>query len=673
MKAGYFITSPGKIKVVSLSFLVVVLMWGITILPSSFRPYWCYLDDPSTLLMGKSLASNFHIPKPDGETGRYVPFSNIYYGLLFKLFEYKLQGYYIVQCLMFLFATLMIYSIILSYTGRMSSGILGAFLFLTASPVAENAYTLGKAEPKILFYLLCSIYIFRPLISHDCNRRKLSKLISWAAITILIFVAILTKETAGVIIVFAVAGGAVAFLFHKKSMLHKYDVKPYLLLLITSAFSAVMARALFYSLRPSDASSVYTTYTVNSTLVLNNLKFYAAQQPDVLLLGLITALFLAVLYKRNELNTKFFVFGSAIFFTGLAYILGQLIWRWPLGYYLLVPASLFSIAIVTTLYSPGLCSGSKRIIYVSIVLILLTRVYSLPYFWYIANSQKAQDRIYTEAIGYYLQWAKPGERLLVEQWPFFVEPVFQSNILVKMIHGKEQLQIEGIQDIVSNIFISPDTLKLYGLTKIPDKSTRMPRKNDYILNFTGDRQSPWILRGSSPFLNEKESTCIAQGMQLEKIIEKEVSWKGLQLWYSSVLPKFKQYSAGYKLYKVKDPATVILWEGKWSDNWISNIAKCSFWVQKEKEKFFFTGVVTEHTIPSSLYLVQDNNNIIKRIILDKSGPFSFILEFSSAKKGEHVVLDLVTGKTFNPKTLGINNDERNLSIQIAIQRISDTD
>jgi len=548
----------GRIRPISLPFLFVILIWAVFILPSSFHPNWSYLDDPANLYVAKSVASNLRFPSPDPASGRYFPFYYVYYGLLFKLFEYKLYGYYIVQSMMFLLISLMIYSIIFNHTGKISSGIFGAFLFITASPVAENAYTLGKAEPKILFYLLCSVWIFRFLISNDRYKRKINRLLSWVAIAILVFVAILTKETAVVIIIFAFTGVGIAFLLQKKGhTLYKNDVTAYLLLLLTSVFSAVMARALFFAVRPAGASSSYTTYRVTLPVILYNLKFYVGQQPDVLLLGLISGVLLGALYKEaNEFNAKRFVFGSAICLTGWAYIFGQLIWRWPTGYYLLVPSALFPIVVGITACSRVSLESKKvrNIVFASIILMCFTRIHSIPYFWFIAHAQKAEDKIYSEAVENYMRMAKPGERLLIEQWLPSDEPIVQSNILIKELFGKKQLNVDGVRDIVSNTVVAPDALKHRNVREIPGQTNRFPEKNDYILTFTGDRRTPWALRAVSPFVNEKESAFKTLGMPVEKIIDKEIRWRGLQTQFPLIGAEFKEFSAGYKLYKVGDPA-----------------------------------------------------------------------------------------------------------------------
>lgn len=651
-----------------LPLLIIILIWGLFILPSCFSPHWSYLDDPTTLLMSKLIAADLHIPKPDGESGRYFPAYWIYYTVLFHFFEFDLAGYYIVQALMFLLTLFLVHSIVVNITQSRLAGFFAAFLVATASPVAENIYTLSKAEPKVLFYLLCAVYLFMRMGKVTYGRKTIS-LISWIGITLLIIVSILTKETAAIFVVFAATGMVISLLLNKEcNRIDIHSVKSYLFLFIGSIGAILLTRGLFYALRPSVSANIYISYPINLDLFLNNLKIYAWQQPDVLFLGLLTLVLGIVSYKqRDEGNREDFVFACAWFLTGAAYVLGLLIWRQSFGYYLLIPVSFFSIATVILLSRLYRSSIYKKIGYIAIALLLLTRVYSLPYFSFIAHAQTSQDKIYTEAISTYMQIANPGERLLVEEWPFFVEPVTQSNRLLKFF-GKEHLIVAGVQDIINNMEISADILKLYQVSEIPNRESRYPRKNDYILTLTGNRQSPWVLRGISPFLNEKGSVYKARGLDLEMIATDNIKWNEVVFTAPFLLPKLRTFSNGYSLYKVNDPLPTVIWEGRWSDNWISSKAKCSLRVIKPGKGFTFEGFVSEHTIPTSLNIMKDNK-IIKKVNLDKSGTFYFTVEISSREKDDFIHIGFNTEKTFNPKDLGLSNDNRNLSVQLSVRDI----
>lgn len=666
-----FQNKGGKYKSILFPVLCIISIWVIFILPSCFHPNWSYLDDPTTLLMGKKLAADFHVPKPDGTSGRYFPAYWLYYAALYRLFDYNLTGYYIAQSLMFLLTLLLAYFVVIKITQSSLSGIFAAFLVATASPVAENLYTFGKAEPKILFYLLCILSMFIVLLDKKSHQHRFFRATSWFGIIGLMFVALLTKETASAFIVFAAGGFVTTYLLRKKE--HFSDggtVQQYLLLLCGLLCSLIFARGLFFMLGSSSNSSTYTTYSITRELITNNLKFYFTQQPDVIFFGLMSIILIVMLYIWRAMPPKSLVIAFALFLTGLAYITGHLIWRWALGYYLLVPATLFSLSVAISLPFLKHTTKYKGVLYVSLALILLTRIYSLTYASYIAKAQSAQDKIFTEAINNYIHKANPGERLIVENWPFFVEPVTQSNILIKQLFEKDQFQVEGIKDILENMTIPEETLKLYSVAKTPDKTRRWPKPNDYVLKLTGNVQSPWILRGVSPFVDENQSAFKKQGLRLEKVAGSKVNWKGLRLIPYFNLPRIQDYSTGYNLYKVRDPLPTLLWEGRWDDKWISKKGICSLRANSHNREFFFIGHAEKYTLPTFL-IVKQGNTVMKVVSIDKAGRFSFLLRLKPQKDNGLAKIEFSTEKTFNPKQLGLSDDTRDLSVQLQLSSESE--
>jgi len=54
----------------------------------------------------------------------------------------------------------LLYAIVYTLTGSSGLGWLAVFLFLTSSTIAENYYTLSKQEPRLLLFLLSSLYCY---------------------------------------------------------------------------------------------------------------------------------------------------------------------------------------------------------------------------------------------------------------------------------------------------------------------------------------------------------------------------------------------------------------------------------------------------------------------------------------------------------------------------------
>jgi hypothetical protein len=118
--------------------------------------------------------------------------------------------------------------------------------------------------------------------------------------------------------------------------------------------------------------------------------------------------------------------------------------------------------------------------------------------------------------------------------------------------------------------------------------------------------------------------------------------------------------------RYRENARPVSWEGRWADKWISNRAKCSLQLVNQRTTFFVTGSIMSYTIPSTL-LIKQRGKIIKEVRLDREGDFSFILELAQAQNDNVATVDFFIDKTFNPKLVGLNNDDRNLGIQLDIR------
>ena len=302
-----------------------------------------------------------------------------------------------------------------------------------------------------------------------------------------------------------------------------------------------MVRLAGHLLMPPGAASHYTTYAITTDLVFRNLRFYLSQTPDVIVMGLAAGIagivsISVALRSDIQCDVRKMVSSIAFFLAGAAYVVGQLIWRWPFGYYLLIPAAFFSVSGVLFASMAPMASFRKSMIGLGVV-VLLTRLYSVPYFVYIARAQISQDRIFSEIINDYMAAASSGQRLLAVDWPFYAEPVSQANILVSKIYRRQNLQVTGIESCVRDLELTPEVLSLYGVTEIPDTGALAPRAGDFIVLDVGKRPSRWVLRGISPFGGRETADAdsllkiLSDG---DRFVFKRVSgdtfgWKGIEL------------------------------------------------------------------------------------------------------------------------------------------------
>ncbi len=645
---------------------VVIGLWAITILPSVLFPYWAFMDDPGVLYQGSLGLSYPYNYLPNPHNGRYCPAYHLYYSLIYLFAGYSLPAYYLMQSLIILGVLLIIFNLAYRLSGTRWAGLSASILFLTSSPVAENAYTLGKPESRVTLLMMAAFGLF----FHQLNRRNLTAIdwISWAAIPILILTAMLTKETSMVVLVFGLSGTALTLIWGREVFGHGERMIRWVCFLICAVFVIGGARILYFSLLPESAVRAYTKYPITASLIWDNFRFYLLQIPDVLLLVLcsITACLIALRQGSSTPAKQNLVFSIALCLTGLAYLSGMLLWRWPLSYYLLVPAAILSLAFSSLAFQVMPITRFRKVIWVMAGIILLSRFYTVPYGIYVARAQKSVDRTFTELMAAYADRAEPGQRLLVEDWPFFVEPVGKSNRLLTSIWHKEDLLVEGVRDLLDNEVPSPETLNLYNYDKVPDPDTRYPEIGDFVARFTGQREVPWMVRGVSPYrVASGESSFRDMGAILARLESKNYQWWGLHCSLPRPVPQLYRFSAGYQLYRVIEPPW-LFWEGRWADGWIGKEAFCRIRMKEPAVPLVLSGTAPPAVIPSTMQIFHEGVSLGNHM-LDEPGAFSIpiILE----RHGEtDPKIRFQIDRTFVPLEMGGGRDDRRLGVILQLDQ-----
>lgn len=641
------------------AFGIGVLFWALTILPSVLFPYWAYLDDTMVVWWAR-LGFDASKYLPHVNSGRFCPAYWFYYSLIHPFAGNDLRGYYLVQAFVFLGIVLLLDRLGHRLSGNRWAGPVAALLFLTAAPVAENAYTLGKPEPRVLLLLLAAFALFFRHLQVRNPQGGIRK--AWLGIGVLLLVSMLTKETSMVALVFGLSGLGLSWFRGRRDPTGGGEARAWAGFFLCAVLVVGATRGLYYALLPADADEAYTQYAITSKLVRDNLAFYFQQTPDIFLLGI--AAMVAVWIRAGSRDGRG-DFSHALCWTGWAYVAGMLLWRWPLSYYLLVPAGLFAVAFAASLVP--VIEGRRRIAIGFLAgVLVLSRLYTIPYGLFVVQAQKAMDRSFTELMTAYAEKAEPGQRLLVTDWPYYVEPVQKSNQLLK-IWGRTQLTVLGIRGLISGEQPDAETLKLYPTISPPKPGERSPRKGDFIAQMTGERATPWRVRGVSPFYPFEGASVVRQaGATLRPVDWQEMDWTGWVLEPLRPIPRRKTFSAGYWLFQVEQ-APFAFWEsGRWDDGWIGKSAVCRIPMRESAAAFQVEMKIPEPASPGRIQVFQEGTRIAVQEWL-KPGTVSFRLILSATdENGTRLRFEL--DQTFVPAQIGTGADDRALGAMLAIKK-----
>jgi len=530
-----------------LSLFVIAVVAALFVFPCTINSWWFYLDDPMTLRVSRDLFSNSSWIFPDNSTGRYFPIYWLYHAVIYHMFGESPFAFFLVQSLVILASAFLIYFITLHITENKTGAVIAALLFLTGTAMPENAYTLGKAEPKALLFILLALLLLVKYISSDkpCQNPFYILFISLTMLC-----AMLMKEVGGLIVVTVVAGLLVTLTF--KSFRH---LKNKLLLLSFMLTAAVLIGRIPFLFRGPSAQNNYITYQFNFDIIYKNYEFYLFQTPDLFMLAVISLISLVIcsfgstlkLFPEQKVNI-FMTFILGCSFAGC-----YLVWRSSLIYYAYLAYGFFSISAMSFVLLLRKRTALNIFIYASLLVFLtVTRVFSVPAFYYIASTQVAQTKLYQHLVQEYLKTEYRGSRLFIENWPSFSEQISATNLLLNNIFGRKDLKVIGLHDVLHPQIVTAEMKRLYRIDDSQQKSVDAPRTGDIVVVFSGYKPSRWSIRAISPCDNSRGTVLTKHGFQMRLVSSREIADRAFIL-KSLVPPLFERTNTflGCSIYKVE--------------------------------------------------------------------------------------------------------------------------
>lgn len=521
---------------IALAIGAIVVLWGILILPSIKIDAWFYYDDPTTFAMGRAPLGNFQWMKALPGSGRFFPLFWLYRGITFALVGPSLPGFYGVQAGVILVTALLFFALVWRLTQRPSAGTLAVGLFLTGSPVAENAYTLGKAEPLqlllfdgLLLTLLAFAHASRPrsaafalgvvaLLQVACLWAKETGIVAWPLSVTLAILIVLLRGPQPVAAPIRKAGA----------------------LLAVSIATLVAAKAYQASVSVPVEPGAYSAWTITPALVLSNLRFYLVQQPDLALTAGASFLLLPAAWKsarngdaRERLSIAF---AASSLIAGCCFTAGILVWRFSLGYYLYPASGLFGVAVTLFFFAtPRPASiGPRGGLLLAAAALAAGRLVSLPYAHYVATSQAAMAQVYTAAVKEFVRLAPPNARLFGESWPDSSEAVYQTNLLLSDYLRRPDLHVNG---------------RVGGATDPSTGAPLAPRPGDFLLSFQVYKPALWSLRGVGPLVSDQPPAPLPDA-DIRLLAGWDVKTPSLYIDLASKCPRWGDTWVGARLFRI---------------------------------------------------------------------------------------------------------------------------
>jgi len=607
-------------------------------------------------------------------SGRYFPVYWLYQdALVFGLFSTNTAGHYVVQSVLFLFSALLASRMFLVVTGPGLVAVLFGVAIFLSTPNAETLYTLFKAEPLVLFFTTVALLLFY-FRARRPSSRSLPRLL---AIALLFTLSIWSKETSLALIVFALAGCGLAFVFSRSPLLAPYvreDLRSYLLMLLALSGGFALSR-LPYWIYASDAShlkATYTTFSVTPDLIWKNIYFYFSQQPDVIGFGILGSVFLVMLFRRAFLSGKHvcqksvsdFIFAASLLAMASSYGAIFIVWRWPMAYYLFVPALLCRFVAGFGFYHlvQWHLIGRRGFVISSVVATALLG-YAAVYVWYTGASQVAYSQMYSRALRAYASFSHQGDSLVIESYPFYAEQAGgTSQVLETAFHASRRLY--GIGDLVNPALVTREMRELLSVTDedLAANEKNWPKKDDYVIAFTGSELGRWQIRGISPYYSDGSDLQRDGGYDMDLVNEDSVYFPALfpNVWTHR--PNLKSVYSGYKIYRVREGPR-FTWLGRYPDGWMGRRARLTLYPYYVTRALVHISTSTYN--PVNPVTVLEGGRLIKSETLREGEERTF--ELTPRAGDQPTVFEIRVTNTFIPDKLGLNEDIRELGALIRLE------
>jgi hypothetical protein len=398
-------SKANQILIVLIPFLLALIIMA----PRLLSPQFGLMDDSATLSQAQRFLNGDFSMSHDLQAGRFRPVYWLYYTLIYALAGYQPFWFFLGNLILLFILLIEIRLLVKNAGGKEWQAALASCLFLLSMPFIESFYTLSKGEPLQLILILGALIQFDQIQKN--HKRTWLRLFF---ITLLLFSAILVKETAIIMLPLSALWAVYAVLANRKSKAH---TEPKTWALVGAALVATLAYFILRNTFQATAllGGTYTNkYLVDIGELLRKLlrwitqfAFYFHYFVPVLALGL----YLVIAKISIPKPLKFALFRW--FTWWVVWFVVFIPWEFAEIYYLL-PFSL-SGAMLVSLAAPLILKQAKGRVGVIALTILSAALFLLTLPNYVTNAQLqlAFDKANSEMLAYVSEHTPSNSTILM--------------------------------------------------------------------------------------------------------------------------------------------------------------------------------------------------------------------------------------------------------------------
>ncbi len=392
-----------------------VLLAFLVMVPRLVSPHFGLFDDGRSLITAQDVSHgdwSFHF---DAGEGRFRPVYWLSFSIIYWLFGPQPFWFFLVNTLVLALTTYCLVQFLLNIGRNRFQAWVTGMLFVLASPIIENYFTLSKGEPWQVMFLMLSLLVVSGFAR---QRSKWAKVLTVVMVGLFQLLAILSKETA--IIIAPLAG---VWTLGKYWLIRKQGDRTALVPYIVNLGAGVVSVAAYLLLRFALVSSAFTTqgytskYDFSSSQILAAVIRWAGWLIRDFLY--VVPLLLAVIFiwiAGRKLPQRVLIFNVLIWI--ITWIVVYLPWYFMTEYYMLpvtLGVAVLAGALVTILLPALRESGFwKRLISLGALLVFL--ILFLPTLlndFTSARIQIAQDSINADMLAYLAEDVPAGSTIFV--------------------------------------------------------------------------------------------------------------------------------------------------------------------------------------------------------------------------------------------------------------------